>query len=1024
MGLIDRIRGRKPVVPDDEFSPMPGFRVDYGEQTRFVTDTETFVLMQSGRAQRTAQEQYYVLDALVDEGRAERLPDGFSVPAEELALLTDVDADVLDLPPRFTGSVHAEVRRWTSHPEFGVDLDLQVGAYPEAPRRRGPVVRVGGRLHRTSLPLLRALRAVEDHSALPSGARSEIDNVRLVAELQTAQQLATSGGRDVRDEHFRVSLGALDRFTTVSPRSVGILVEPQPDGSLVVEPDLGPGVDRSLVSKRWHHVDPGTPDDAAGTADDAPRAAVLRADTTLVLLEPEQAAGVREVRRRPHIPADQAHRLFDAPGSFYDPALVDVDIRFSVRVAGLGVIAPVSFNEAAKSGVDWFGSQTSVRAPAVLEHAARDAAQQDEIERAVTAAWDSGEAVIPVGEQLVDVSDRSLVQEALDASRRRIAALGVEDANPVAVAEAAEPSGPVVTVGMHILDATDSAERLRDRASTARPVKALDESAWRRKPFPHQLTGIEWMTGLMQDALAASPQEPARIQGALLADDMGLGKTFMTLAALGEVYRSLRDDGRELPPTLAVMPVALLENWMQEIEATFGTRHGPFTDVVVLQGTGLADYRLRGATRETAASADDLDEHGMVREDRIHVALRVGEGWEEARLDRPGVLVLTTYETLRRYQVSLGIVEWGVVVLDEAQATKNPEILATRAAKGLKARFKLLATGTPVENSLRDFWSLVDTAQPGLLGTWAQFNETWVKPMQDASGAEHERLGRALRAAVGPFMMRRTKEDHLDDLPAKHVHEYPRLMPPAQVAAYDAVLDGHRARAGVKGGAFKTLHELSAASLHPGLLTGALDADPRRIDESARTLVTIRTVLDQVRSAGEKSIVFAKTKDVQRAMALWLREIYGLRVDIVNGDTPATGTGDTRLAKIRAFEAVQGFNVIIMSPLAVGVGLTVVGANHAIHLERHWNPAKEAQATDRIHRIGQTREVHVHYPIALHPDVDSFDVNLDRLLRSKVALKDAVVVPQEVRQEEMERALGLSGTGVLKDPSSGDEDAA
>ena len=113
-----------------------------------------------------------------------------------------------------------------------------------------------------------------------------------------------------------------------------------------------------------------------------------------------------------------------------------------------------------------------------------------------------------------------------------------------------------------------------------------------------------------------------------------------------------------------------------------------------------------------------------------------------------------------------------------------------------------------------------------------------------------------------------------------------------------------------------------------------------------------------------------------------------------------------------------------MSPLAVGVGLTVVGANHAIHLERHWNPAKEAQATDRIHRIGQTREVHVHYPIALHPDVDSFDVNLDRLLRSKVALKDAVVVPQEVRQEEMERALGLSGTGVLKDPSSDDEDAA
>ncbi len=1023
MGLIDRIRGRKPVVPDDEFSPMPGFRVDYGEQTRFVTDAETFALMQDGRAQRTAQEQYYVLDALVDEGRAERLADGFSVPAEELVLLADADADVLDLPARFTGSVHADVHRWTAHPEFGIELDLQVGAYPEAPRRRGPVVRVGGRLHRTSLPLLRALRAVEDHAALPSGARSEIDNVRLVAELQAAQRLATDGDRDVRDEHFRVSLGALDSFTTVSPRSVGILVEPQPDGSLVVEPDLGPEVDRSLVSKRWHHLDAGARDERAGPTDDGRRAAVLRAENTLVLLEPEQVAGVQEVRRRPRIPADQARRLFEAPGSFYDPALVDVDIRFSVRVAGLGVIAPVSFNEAVESGIDWFGSQTTVSPPAVLEYAARDAAQQDEIERAVTAAWDSGEAVVPVGEQLVDVSDRSLVQEALDASRRRIDALGVEDASPTSVEEVTE-SGPVVTVGMHILDAADSAERLRERAASARPVVPLNEAAWRRDPFPHQRTGIEWMAGLMQAALAASPDEHTRIQGALLADDMGLGKTFMALAALGEAYRPLRQEGRELPPTLAVMPVALLENWLQEIEATFGTRHGPFTDVVVLQGAGLADYRLRGATRETAASADDLDEHGMVREDRIHVALRVGEGWKEARLDRPGVLVLTTYETLRRYQVSLGVVDWGIVVLDEAQATKNPEILATRAAKGLKARFKLLATGTPVENSLRDFWSLVDTAQPGLLGTWAQFQDEWVKPMQQASGAEHERLGRELREAVGPFMMRRIKEDHLEDLPPKLVHEYPMLMPPAQVAAYDAALDGHRARAGAKGAAFKTLHQLGAVSLHPGLLTGTLDADPRRVDESARTLVTVRTVLDQVRAAGEKAIVFAKTKDVQRALALWLREIYGLRVDIVNGDTPATGTGDTRLAKIRAFEAVPAFNVIVMSPLAVGVGLTVVGANHAIHLERHWNPAKEAQATDRVHRIGQTREVHVHYPIALHPHVESFDLNLDRLLRSKVALKDAVVVPQEVGQEELERALGLSGAGLLKDPSDGDEGAA
>jgi SNF2 family DNA or RNA helicase len=346
-------------------------------------------------------------------------------------------------------------------------------------------------------------------------------------------------------------------------------------------------------------------------------------------------------------------------------------------------------------------------------------------------------------------------------------------------------------------------------------------------------------------------------------------------------------------------------------------------------------------------------------------------------------------------------------IFDGVQATKNPEILVTRAAKALQARFKLLATGTPVENSLLDFWCLMDTAQPSLLGSWADFREAWAAPMEAASGEDHARLGRGLRDAVGPFMLRRVKEDHLADLPPKQVHEYPTQMPHVQRDAYDDVLVAHRARQGVRGAALKTPGELQRVSLHPGLVTGPLDRGVAAIDQSARTLVTVRQILDQVRRRDEKAIVFAKTKEIQRILALWLGELFGLRVDVVNGDTAATGIGDTRLSRIRAFEQRAGFNVIVMSPLAVGVGLTVVGANHAIHLERHWNPAKEAQATDRVYRIGQTRHVHVHYPIALHPDFDSFDLNLDRLLRGKVALKDAVVVPQEVSQGELEVALGL-----------------
>ncbi len=222
------------------------------------------------------------------------------------------------------------------------------------------------------------------------------------------------------------------------------------------------------------------------------------------------------------------------------------------------------------------------------------------------------------------------------------------------------------------------------------------------------------------------------------------------------------------------------------------------------------------------------------------------------------------------------------------------------------------------------------------------------------------------------------------------------------------MLAAHRHGPRPKGTALKALQQLASVSLHPHLVSDKIDVDASAHELSARTVVTVRTILDDVRARGEKAIVFAKTKALQRALALWLDQPYGIRVDVVNGETAATGAGETRLKKIRAFEAQSGFNVIIMSPLAAGVGLTVVGANHAVHLERHWNPAKEAQATDRIYRIGQTRNVHVHLPLAVHPDLESFDVNLDRLLRSKTALRDAVVVPQEVVGSELETALGLS----------------
>ncbi len=1003
MGLLDRLR-RRPLVPDDVFAPMPGFRVAYDEETRFTADPDVLQLMHDGLAQRSAQEQFIVLDMLAEAGRATPTPDGFLVAADDVARMDDDEATILGLASRFTGELRTMARKWTASPDFGVDVVVRTGARPELHERRGPAMTVGGTLYRLSPPALHALRAIEDHAALPHDRRTGARNVQLVAELQDAQARARDA-EDLaeRDPSLRLELGALDKFTTTVPRSVGLTLEPQPDGSIAVTPDLGPGLDSSDVARRLDQL-PRDPEADAG---------VLRIGNQLVLLDRKRLAGMREVRRRPRIERDQVQHLFDTPGAYYDPEVVVTEGTFGVRVLGLGVIAPVSFTEAAERGIGWFDDVRTTTPPEALRERPKTSAEHRDLIDTIAQAWERGDTVVPLDGDVVDVSDRDRVTEALDAARERLerlpAAPGVdpEDAEPTT--EEAE-RGPEVTVGMHIADLVggpDALRRVAEAAETARPV---DYASLALEPFPHQRAGIEWLTALMQNAASSDPDVTHRIRGAVLADDMGLGKTFMTLVALRELLETARAGGREPGPVLAVMPVALLDNWLAEIEKTFGTRTGPFAEVVPLQGEGLGLYRIRGRGRETAASLGDLDAHGMVREDRLTdlVSLRIGESWGDARLDRPGTLVLTTYEALRRHQVSLGLVEWEAVVLDEAQNVKNPETLSSRAAKALKTRFLLAATGTPVENSLLDFWNLVDTAQPGLLGTWARFRDEWDTPMRAASGEEHARLGRALRAAVGPFMLRRVKEDHIPGLPSKNVHPLHRAMPSTQRDAYDDVLAAYRSRKGVKGAALSTLHALAEVSLHPWLraeTTGAL-ADVRAVDESARTLATVREILDEIRGHEEKAIVFCRTKAMQRVLAGWLGELYGLRVDVVNGDTAATGATHGRLARIRAFEARPGFNVIVLSPLAVGVGLTVVGANHAIHLERHWNPAKEAQATDRVYRIGQRRDVHVYFPIATHPDIDSFDVNLDNLLRSKTSLRDAVVVP-ETSPDEVMRAMGL-----------------
>jgi SNF2 family DNA or RNA helicase len=455
----------------------------------------------------------------------------------------------------------------------------------------------------------------------------------------------------------------------------------------------------------------------------------------------------------------------------------------------------------------------------------------------------------------------------------------------------------------------------------------------------------------------------------------------------------------------------------------------PFVDVATLHGDAdLGRYRLPGQgieirnqrNREILARGDEAQ--------NVLLSLKVGEQFGPDRLDVPRRFVLTNYDTLANYQFSLCRIDWSFVIFDEAQHIKNPNTIQTRAAKGVKAQFKLMVTGTPVENQLTDFWCIFDTAVPGLLDSYQGFRKTYVLPLLKADETLPQtryEIGKKLRSTVGALMLRRLKEDHLEGLPAKHVYvgvqdtlgtgEYlPAMectMSGLQLDTYNSVIDATvqgMADEDGPGHFLQGLHRLRDVSLHPDLLGGMDLPTPATMQgcyaemRKSEKLSAMLRVLDAIEERREKVLIFVINKRLQAFLSFVLGKIYGIPVAVINGDTKAVAKRQSALTRqrlIQQFEERDGFGIMVMSPVAAGVGLTITAANNVMHLERHWNPAREDQATDRVYRIGQTKDVYVYIPILHHPELDSFDLNLHRLLTKKIDLKDAVVTPEVVGPE-------------------------
>ena len=210
-----------------------------------------------------------------------------------------------------------------------------------------------------------------------------------------------------------------------------------------------------------------------------------------------------------------------------------------------------------------------------------------------------------------------------------------------------------------------------------------------------------------------------------------------------------------------------------------------------------------------------------------------------------------------------------------------------------------------------------------------------------------------------------------------------------------------------------TISQLRLVSEHPYLLTGTEEYDEQELINTSPRIQATVAFIDNIKIRNEKVIVFALFKESQRMLQRVFYHRYGILAKIINGDTPPTvqkanATRMSRQGSINYFQSTEGFNIIIMSPIAAGMGLNVTAANHVIHYSRHWNPAKEQQATDRAYRIGQEKDVFVYYPMAVSKDFKAFDETLDELLSRKTKLATSTIFPTErveVKQEEIAQML-------------------
>jgi superfamily II DNA or RNA helicase len=475
----------------------------------------------------------------------------------------------------------------------------------------------------------------------------------------------------------------------------------------------------------------------------------------------------------------------------------------------------------------------------------------------------------------------------------------------------------------------------------------------------YQRAGVQWLHLLARLGL-----------GACLADDMGLGKTIQVLSLLLVLKEQASGQGK---PSLLVAPASLLANWASEI-----ARFAPSLKARVVHPSAMPAEQLKAASAAGIAGVD---------------------------------LAITSYGFLARAEWLVEM-PWQLVVIDEAQAIKNPVARQTRTVKQLKADARIALTGTPIENRLGDLWSIFDFINPGLLGTSKQFS-TFVKQLAERP---HNPYG-PLRELARPYILRRMKTDKsiIADLPDKTEVKAFCLLSRKQAALYQQAVDDFPEQLenadGIqrRGIVLALLMRLKQICNHPSQWLG----DNSWAEEDSGKLARLREIAEEIAARQEKVLIFTQFKETTAALAAFLASVFGRAGLVLHGETEVKKRKDL----VRRFQEDDDVSFFVLSVKAGGAGLNLTAASHVIHFDRWWNPAVENQATDRAFRIGQTKNVLVHKFVCRGTVEDK----IDRMIEAKQQLAGdflgggADMVLTEMKDDELLRLVALDLAAAMNE---------